>query len=286
MSNKQTQQRAENVRAYLQGIGREISSSQAYEVVARALGHKNKHTLAAAETDASASVSQLQPASALSKARLKVFEIDGKPFSARELAQRQFKVDVVVPVEMSTLQADDLEGVNDLVSELITGSCCGLLDIGYEVYPHFYGPDFVAVRVTAQVDNEGELGLSEDAQALLYQLKDKRELAQALQRGKHLEMTFHLDAPAKVEIDGVDRDLRDALAGADSFVAEDGMVTDMWEALRHQTVMSVSPVEDGRPEHKVKISLEELVYATVDEGVWHVDIYTDEGRLTYRFKVI
>jgi hypothetical protein len=51
-------------------------------------------------------------------------------------------------------------------------------------------------------------------------------------------------------------------------------------------VLSVSPLDAIRPEHKFDITLEELMFAQYQDNDWHVDIFTDEGRLTYRFKFI
>jgi hypothetical protein len=289
MSNKETKQRAENVRHYLAGIGQEISQSQAYEVVARALGHKNKHTLAAAEAgDDGKTSTGTTTASSVSEQTLKVFQIGERPFTAKELALRGFDVDVVVPLDMSTVQSDDIEGMNDHASELITGSICGLVDIGYKVYPHFYGPDYIAMRVTGYVDAVGELGLDETGEALLAQMPEKQRLAKALKlkRGARLELCWALDVAGPVIVDFVDPELVDALANSADFVGEDGVVLETYESLRHRTVLSVSPLDAIRPEHKFDITLEELMFAQYQDNDWHVDIFTDEGRLTYRFKFI
>jgi hypothetical protein len=277
MSNKENKQYADNVRSYLKGIGHEISASQSYEVVARAQGFKNKHVLAGT-TVATLSAKAASPANFVSE--LKVFQIDERPFSVRELAGRGYDIDVVVPVDMGTIQSDGMDGLNDYVSHLITGSICGLQDIGYKVYPHFYGADHVAMRVTGQVGEQ--LASSEEGEAFFSQLEDKARLADMLQKGRQLVLTPNMDVPESMVIDFVDSKLVKVLTASNDYVSDDGMVTDAWEVLRHQAAIVVTALDGSA---KQTIPFEELVLADYRDGAWNVDIFTDEGRVTYRFTV-
>jgi hypothetical protein len=278
MSNKENKQSADNVRSYLKGIGHEISASQSYEVVARAQGLKNKHVLAGST---GATSTRKGSATAHSAPGLKVFEIDERPFSVREMAERGYDVDVVVPVNMEIIQNDGIEELNDLVSELITGSICGLQDIGFKVYPHFYGPDHVAMRVTAQRGEQ--LSASEEGEAFFWQLEDKKRLAQILKKCQQLEVTQHLCAPEAMVVDFADPKLVNVLAASSDYVNDEGEYTDAWSALRHQPALQLSALESAE---KQTITFEELVFADYSEGTWNVDICTDEGRLTYRIMAI
>ena len=278
MSNKETKQYADNVRSYLKGIGHEISASQSYEVVARAQGLKNKHVLAGST---GATSTRKDSATAHSAPGLKVFEIDERPFSVREMAERGYNVDVVVPVDMEIIQNDGIEGLNDLVSELITGSICGLQDIGYKVYPHFYGPDHVAMRVTAQ---RGELlSASEEGEAFFWQLEDKKRLGQVLKKGQRLEVAQHMSEAEAMVVDFADSKLVKVLAASSDYVNDEGEFTDAWTALRHQPALKLSALESAE---KQTITFEELVFADYSGEAWSVDICSDEGRLTYRFRAI
>lgn len=277
MSNKENKQYADNVRSYLKGIGHEISASQSYEVVARALGLKNKHVLAGATGGTS---TEKVASSTRSVSGLKVFQIDERPFSVREMAERGYDIDVVVPVAMGIIQNDGMDGLNDEVSELITGSICGLQDIAYKVYPHFYGDDHVAMRVTAQVGEQ--LASSEEGDAFFTQLDDKKRLAGVLKKGHQLKVAQHADVPVTTVIDFVDFNLVKVLSASSDYVSDDGETTDAWEALRHQAALVVSALDGGE---KQTIPFSELIFAEYSEGAWNVDIFTDEGRVTYRFTV-
>ena len=55
-----------------------------------------------------------------------------------------------------------IDAVNDSASQSITGSDYALCDIGYEVFPHSYGTNAVAVKVTGYIDDIETLTHLED----------------------------------------------------------------------------------------------------------------------------
>lgn len=76
---------------------------------------------------------------------------DGEKLSFKELKEKDFQVDVVIPMEMDVIM-EGIEAVNDVASETITGSDYALCDISYETFPYHYGNSSVAVRVTGYIE--------------------------------------------------------------------------------------------------------------------------------------
>lgn len=151
MKNEQ-QGRVTQVRSYLQGIGHVISQVQAYEVVARAQGFKNKHVMKA--------VSARPPVSAVTGPvnvnywpvgddRVLVRALTDEPFTAEQITSMGGKVDVILGVPLDLRDVDEF---NDHLSMRLTGDEAALEDIRHEHIPEFcYGKGFVAYRVTGQV---------------------------------------------------------------------------------------------------------------------------------------
>jgi len=75
----------------------------------------------------------------------------GQQLTRMELDKLPDGLNIVVPVPLSVI-GKGIEAINDLVSELITGSECGLSNIGFSVYPYFYDEDTVAMLVYGHVD--------------------------------------------------------------------------------------------------------------------------------------
>lgn len=157
--------RAEAIRTYLEGVGCSISSVQAHEVLARALGHKNKHVLAAKTTDsgkrkAAACVKQSTLGNTPAKLTLgedvvEVMPLDAKPMSTERMEELDWTFDLVIPVPLSL--AGDVDALNEYGSRFITGNDVALEDISYEhVCEVAYGTGFVAYRVSAVVSSPEE----------------------------------------------------------------------------------------------------------------------------------
>ncbi len=85
----------------------------------------------------------------------------GEQLTFKELKENNFSVDVVVPIDIDTF-FEGIDCVNDAASQAITGSDYALCDIGYEVFPHFYGTNTVAVKVTGYIDDIETLTHLED----------------------------------------------------------------------------------------------------------------------------
>lgn len=85
----------------------------------------------------------------------------GEQLTFKELKENDFSVEVVVPIDMDTF-FEGIEAVNDSASQSITGSDYALCDIGYEVFPHFYGTNALAVKVTGYIDDIETLTHLED----------------------------------------------------------------------------------------------------------------------------
>ncbi len=85
----------------------------------------------------------------------------GESLTFKEMQETDFSVSVVIPMDMDTF-FDGIDVVNDVASQTITGSDYALCDIGYEVFPYFYGTNTVAVKVTGYVDDLQSLSHLQD----------------------------------------------------------------------------------------------------------------------------
>lgn len=151
MKNEQ-QGRVAQVRSYLQGIGHAISQVQAYEVVARAQGFKNKHVMKAVSARPPVAVVTV-PTDVeywpIGEDRVLVCALTDEPFTAEQLTSMGGKVDVILGVPLDLRDVDEF---NDHVSMRLTGDEAALEDIRYEHIPEFcYGKGYIAYRVTGQV---------------------------------------------------------------------------------------------------------------------------------------
>lgn len=85
----------------------------------------------------------------------------GESLTFKEMQENDFSVSVVIPMDMDNF-FDGIDVVNDVASNTITGSDYALCDIGYEVFPYFYGENTVAVKVTGYVDDLQSLSHLQD----------------------------------------------------------------------------------------------------------------------------
>lgn len=127
------------VRQYLKGIGHEISSSQGYEVVARAQGLKNKHVLAAATPKAPAEIKALFADCRTGLAEVSVLLRMQKAYGY---------ISALVQIPMDDVIGGDLEWLNDNISEQVTGSYVGLQDMSVNPYVGELSADAGAVLFT------------------------------------------------------------------------------------------------------------------------------------------
>lgn len=176
MDKSITKNRVAAVRAYLSGIGAPISQVQGYEVVARAQGFENKHTLNAAETGpqsastvaANPTVSELMVIDGLkyitgpNGTKYRFFDDGDKPMTVEEMRAASWMLKAVIPMDIADV--GDIEAQNDSASSTITGIDYALCDISYEVFPYFYGNAAVAMLVSGVIEEpDGVFELDVDA---------------------------------------------------------------------------------------------------------------------------
>lgn len=135
------------VREYLAAIGHPIGQVQGQEVLARALGFKNKHVLAAQASTAAT------PAAALGTpvGVQRVFELDGPPFSYAEMKALGWQFDVVVGAPRDVLNSG--EELIAFLSERVTGDPDALENVYYSFASRCYDEDHVALQVRGDVSN-------------------------------------------------------------------------------------------------------------------------------------
>jgi hypothetical protein len=164
MNKQDTQSCVANVRAYLQGIGSPISASQGYEVVARAIGLKNKHVLASATAPDVATPTQAAKPKTPEKP-LVIFTMDQRPYTTLEMLALNWTFEVVIPMGLDCL--GNIDSMNDTSSKTITGSESALEGMSYSVYSHFYDDDTVAIKVTGYISEPRDaFGSNEDDPAI------------------------------------------------------------------------------------------------------------------------
>lgn len=145
--------RVASVREYLAGIGHPVGQTQAYEILARALGHKNKHVLASSVEDATVAPNE----SASKESAHRVFMPGDKPLSVQEMRAMGWQFDVVIPVPLDLVPGSELEATNDYASSFITGDMCALEDIQYaHVVESPYPDGFLAFNVRGHVSSPAD----------------------------------------------------------------------------------------------------------------------------------
>lgn len=81
----------------------------------------------------------------------------GENLTFKEIKEKDFQVEVVIPISFDILLCGDIDQINDEASKAITGSEVALNGIGYEVYNHFYNKDTIAIKVVGFVEDEETL---------------------------------------------------------------------------------------------------------------------------------
>lgn len=188
MQSQENKGRAQAIQAYLEGIGHPISTVQAHEVLARALGFKNKHVLAqqgdtlpelegfgtrknfskewkdlattavlgdiANPTNADLAPQVVAPEAlqtmAIGGTQFEVFPLDRAPFTIAEMQQRDFTFNVVIGVPLDELE--DGERSTEYVSKAICGEENALESVRFKHVPGInYGQDVIAYAISGYI---------------------------------------------------------------------------------------------------------------------------------------
>lgn len=182
------------IRDYLAAVGSPVSSVQAYEVLARALGYKNKHVLNA--TTRSRRVSPDSKGAAIATPAtinvdgvdLAVLPLGSKPLSVEQMRELNWSFDLVIPVPLERLENVDV--LNDYASELVTGNEVALEDLRFEHIAQVnYGQGYVAYRVTAYISSPADFFGEEQDQQEVEFYQSLQELARKLVTGAAVEVT-------------------------------------------------------------------------------------------------
>ena len=197
--------RAKAVREYLRGVGVELSSVQAHEVLARSLGYKNKHVLAAVEPRAGRAYSV--PDSVTVEGQVvPVMALTGEPLGLAQMQALSWNLDLVVPFALD--QLEDIDAMNDYASQRITGNEAALEDIRYDHVPELnFGKGWVAYRVSGHVSDPEAVFPELDFKQEFSFYQELLELAQVLRLQKRLNLALPGKPLASVNLCEVSEEL-------------------------------------------------------------------------------
>ena len=130
MSNNVIKVKATNLKKFLNEKGYKVKHAECIEAVSRV------------ETGKCYNVAK--------KDAIRILK-SGEKLSFKEMKDNDFSISVVVSMDLDTLM-QGIDTVNDVASEMITGSECALCDISYEVYPYNYGDSGVAIHVKGYIE--------------------------------------------------------------------------------------------------------------------------------------
>lgn len=285
---------------YLAGIGHPVSNVQGYEVLARALGFKNKHVLASSTAESTSNAEKRPPAATVGGVpafvevegeQVPVRPLGAQPFSYAEMVALDWSFDVIIAVPLEKLDGGgDVEALNDFVSENITGNDCALESIGYTHIPEVnYGKDMLAYRVCAFVSAPEDLfdEAREASEASFY--ADLQELSKAIVPGARVTLKS-VNNPTDVS-EGVISFVVSlaAVAGtapADLFcdyATSHGANNDAVNAAGKETVFELTKVANSE-ELLGAFTLSDLKYATkIATGTWSLSVGS-KGRMELRFR--
>lgn len=273
-------QRVTAVEEYLIGIGSELSPVQLHEVVARALGFKNKHLLAAMMGGKGADRSENPAASATTG----TFQVGGKtypvlpvghlPYSFEEIKNSGFKVAAIVPVPADIFDlSDEIEETLDFVSAALTGSPTILSDVCCRHVPGVdCGEGFVGVLVCAEVEDPDEFHAKTkafygDLNDFLVHLGDGSECAVA----DVIADAIFSDADSLTGAT-VARVNQAALSALREYVQSHGARRERYQRMRDRVVCWMQLAGDEAP---LPLTVGAIGSATrVDQTAW--EVYADE----------
>lgn len=274
--------RVSAIRNYVQGIGLELSNTQAHEVLARALGLKNKHVLAAQTVKSSAAARAQSsrtraPSVEAGGPGVPVQALDDKPFDVERMQQLDWTFDVIVPVPLDFV--GDIQRFNDHVSARITGNDAALEDISFEHAPEVvYGNGFVAYRVHGYVSCPADFfdEVADQEEASFYD--GLRELAVRLQQHSQLTV-LEPGVPAVFRIEELNESrLQLILQYANSLGASNDDVNEVGD----QPVVCLREASNSWLSAPLVLSVDSLKYATrQDARTWSVTVGQTPYRLAF-----
>lgn len=250
--------RVKAIREYLSGIGHDISSVQAHEVLARALGFKNKHVLAKAKPGAPETLSAPSPAGSVvvDGETVPVRATSDDPFTVEQMRAMNWTFDVVIPMPLDRL--DDIDTMNDFASQAITGNEVALEDINFDHVPQVvYPKGWVAYRVTGVVSSPADL-FEEEAEAeeqLFYE--GLAVLAERL-LARTPAVVLHRGIARSMQVDEVDEDVLRALS---VYAETQGKDTQALERLQHMDAAVLRGSDGFERQLEIHARLMDLRYA-------------------------
>jgi hypothetical protein len=266
-------QQATRVRAisdYLEGIGHSVTQVQCYEILARALGLKNKHVLAQV-ANAEQSPSGLPTTVVIGEDTVAVRPQDAKPFTIAEMTELEWSFDFVIPIALDDLE--DIEAQNNAASKFLTGDEYALEDLRYEHVPGVqYDKGYVAYRVQAYVSNPEDMfdEVREAAEAVFY--AELQELADRLKEDTQLCFSMMALDQARV-LRNVNPELVDLLK---AYAQSAGETNEAVNARGEEIAFELHCFDDSAPEaarYVVSVTLSSLKYASKEsDHTWHVSV--------------
>jgi len=279
MKKAQQATRVSAISNYLEGIGHSVSQVQCYEILARALGLKNKHVLAQLANDEQSSAG-LPTTVVIGDDTVAVRPQDAKPFTIAEMTAMEWSFDFIIPMALEDIE--DIEKQNDAASTFLTGNEYALEDLRYEHVPEvLYDKGYVAYRVQAYVSNPEEIfdEVRAEADALFY--RELQELANRLEEGATLCFSMMgVDQPRTIL--NLNVELVDLL---DEYASTDGATNDAVNARGDGIAFELHSLNESVPEaarYVVGVPLSSLKYAQKEsDHTWHVSVNNLSAHLSF-----
>lgn len=279
MKKAQQATRVGAISDYLEGIGHSVTQVQCYEILARALGLKNKHVLAQLANDVP-SPSGLPTTVVIGEDTVAVRPQDAKPFTIAEMTELEWSFDFVIPIALDDLE--DIEAQNNAASKFLTGDEYALEDLRFEHVPEIqYDKGYVAYRVQAYVSNPEDIfdEVRAAADALFY--TELQELAGRLKEGTQLCFSMLALNQARV-LRKVNPELVDLLT---TYAHSAGGNNDAVNARGAEIAFELHCYDDSVPEparYVVSVPLNSLKYASKEnDHTWHVSVLNLSAHLVF-----
>jgi hypothetical protein len=279
MKKSEQAPRVRAISEYLAGIGHPVSQVQCYEILARALGLKNKHVLAQLDKDEPQSA-QIPTHVVIGQDTVPVRPVGAKPFSIEEMTAMEWTFDFVIPIALDDLE--DIERQNDAASTFLTGSDCALENLRYEHVPEVqYDKGYVAHRVQAYVSNPEDFfeEVQAEADALFY--RELQELANRLEEGASLCFSM-MGVDQSRTILNLNVELVNLL---EDYASSAGATNDAINARGDAIAFELHSSDESAPEaarYVVSIPLSSLKYAQKEsDHTWHVSVNNLSAHLSF-----
>jgi hypothetical protein len=273
MNRTEQASRVKAVCAYLEGIGHPISTVQGYEVLARSLGFKNKHVLAAegkkpAQAGNETSALAVPQSIEVDGVRVRVMSLHDKPLTITEMQALDWSFDIIVPVPLESIS--DIEVHNDYVSEFITSEAAAMEGIAYEHVPTVqYGKGYVAERVRASISDPGaffeEVARAEEEA----QYRDLTELANRIKENVDV-IVVEGGKPAAMVIGPVHAQPQKLLL---DYGRTEGLNNDEVNVFGSSLVFEAKPLKGEALQTSFAVALKDLKYAhRAEPDTWVLSI--------------